>query len=132
MNRRETAPKCAESVNRSAPKGTHRPHVNASMADEINIKEVSGCICLRLRRAARQVSQIYDRELQPAGVTVNQFGVLAILYGSSLQGHRSLAVGTLANRIGKHATTLNRDLKLLRAQGLVSVAADPADHRVHA
>jgi len=102
------------------------------MADEINIREVSGCICLRLRRAARQVTQIYDRALEPVGLTVNQFGVLAILYGSSMQGHSGLSIGTLADRIGKHATTLNRDLKLLKARRLLFVDVSMADHRVHA
>jgi hypothetical protein len=47
------------------------------MANELNIREVSGCTCLRARRTTRQLTQIYDRELEPAGVTINQFGLLA-------------------------------------------------------
>jgi hypothetical protein len=50
------------------------------MPDEIDIQEISGCTCLRLRRAARQMTQIYDGALEPAGITVNQFGLLAKLH----------------------------------------------------
>jgi DNA-binding MarR family transcriptional regulator len=102
------------------------------MAEQIDIKEVSGCLCLGLRRAARQVCQIYDRALQPVGITANQFGVLALLYGSSLEGHDWLSIGALANLVGKHPSTLNRDLKPLSAEGMISSDADPEDRRVRA
>jgi len=101
-------------------------------ATDIDIREVAGCTCLRARRATRHLTQIYDRALQPAGLTVNQFGLLAKLLGATLSGHRSLPIGALAARLGMHPTTLNRDLKPLLTQKLVAVTADPGDRRVRA
>lgn len=83
------------------------------------------CTCLRARRASRQLTQIYDRALGPAGLTVNQFGLLA-----SLAGQGRLSIGAVADLIGKHPSTLNRDLKPLAAQGLIAAATDPDDRRV--
>jgi DNA-binding MarR family transcriptional regulator len=105
---------------------------NASMADQIDIREVSGCTCLRARRTTRQLTQIYDTSLKPAGLTVSQFGLLAKLYGASLAGRRSLSIGTLAERLGMDPTTLNRNLKPLVAQGLVADRVDAEDRRVRA
>lgn len=102
------------------------------MVDQVNISEVSGCTCLRARRATRQLTQIYDRELGQVGVTINQFGLLAKLHGATLDGRKSLSVGALADLLGMHPTTLNRHLRPLKAHDLVADTADPADRRVRA
>jgi DNA-binding MarR family transcriptional regulator len=103
-----------------------------SMADPIDIREVSDCTCLRARRIARQLTQAYDRALQPVGLTVNQFGLLAKLYGATQGGRKGLPIGALADRLGMHPTTLNRDLKPLRTQALITDAIDASDRRVRA
>jgi DNA-binding MarR family transcriptional regulator len=102
------------------------------MADRIDLREVSGCACLRARRIARQLTQAYDHALVPAALTVNQFGLLAKLYGASQGGRTGVRIGALAARLGMHPTTLNRDLKPLRAQGLIADAADASDRRARA
>ena len=94
------------------------------------IMQVMGCTCLRLRRATRRLTQIYDHALEAAGITANQFGLLMHLYGASLGGSHGLSIGTLAERLGTDPTTLNRTLKPLQERGLVRIAADPADGRV--
>ncbi len=98
---------------------------------DIDIRAIAQCSCLRLRRTTRRVTQIYDRLLEPAGLTVNQFGLLARLYGAKLR-REILPIGTLAERVGMDPTTLNRSLKPLEAEGLVANATDPADRRVRA
>lgn len=102
------------------------------MADPIDLREVSGCTCLRARRVSRQLTQSYDRALQPVGLTVNQFGVLAKLYGATQGGRTGLPIGVLAERLGMHPTTLNRDLKPLKAQNLIADRVDATDRRVRA
>jgi DNA-binding MarR family transcriptional regulator len=87
----------------------------------------AGCTCLRARRTTRQLTQIYDQALEPVGLTVNQFGLLA-----NLDGRGRVSIGALAELAGKHPSTLNRDLKPLKAQHLVTDVADPADRRVRA
>ena len=81
---------------------------------DIDIRAIAQCSCLRLRRTTRRVTQIYDRLLEPAGLTVNQFGLLARLYGANLR-REILPIGTLAERVGMDPTTLNRSLKPLEA-----------------
>lgn len=102
------------------------------MAERIDIREIVGCTCLLARRTTRQLTQIYDTALEPIGLTINQFGVLAHLYGSTLAGRGHLSIGALADRIGKHPSTLNRDLRPLGVRGLVADAHDPSDARVRA
>jgi DNA-binding MarR family transcriptional regulator len=102
------------------------------MIQPIDLQEVSGCTCLRARRAARHLSRLYDDALEQAGVTVNQLGILAKLLGAALRGQSSLPIGTLAQRVGMHPSTLNRDLKPLENQKLVINVSDPADLRVRA
>jgi DNA-binding MarR family transcriptional regulator len=102
------------------------------MAVPIDLREVSGCTCLRARRIARYLTQAYDGTLAPVALTVNQFGVLAKLYGATRGGQTGVPIGTLADRLGMHPTTLNRDLKPLRAQGLIADAVDAGDRRVRA
>jgi DNA-binding MarR family transcriptional regulator len=96
----------------------------------VDVREVAHCTCLALRRAARQVTQLYDRSLEQAGLTANQFGLLGQLYGASAAGRPALSIGALAERVGTDPTTLNRGLKPLEAQGLVATATDPDDRRV--
>ena len=52
---------------------------------ENDFRRIMECTCMRMRRATRRVTQLYDRALEPAGLTVNQFGLLAYLHGASLQ-----------------------------------------------
>ena len=96
------------------------------MDNAIDIREIAACSCLRVRRTARGMTRLYDRTLEPAGLTVNQFGLLANLQGDAA----GLSIRTLAGRLGMDPTTLNRDLKPLKAEGLVRDAADPGDRRV--
>ena len=84
----------------------------------------SRCTCLRLRKAARRVSQIYDGHLEPAGLTVTQFGLLA-----HLERLAGIGVGALAEELIMDPTTLTRNLKPLERRGLVESAPDPRDRR---
>ena len=102
------------------------------MTDPIDLNEVANCTCLRARRLTRRLTQIYDAALEPVHLTANQFGVLSFLYGSTLGGRDHVSIGALAERVGKHPTTLNCDLKPLEVLGLVASVENPADRRVRA
>jgi DNA-binding MarR family transcriptional regulator len=94
----------------------------------VDCRDVAGCACLVLRRAGRMATQIFDAHLQPAGLTIGQFGVMTQIYGNSLAGP-PLTMKELSGAIGMDPTTLNRMLKPLEAQGLVGVTPDPRDRR---
>jgi DNA-binding MarR family transcriptional regulator len=95
-----------------------------------NFQEIMECTCLRIRRASRRMTQVYDHALEAAGLTINQFGLLANLYGVDLVRSTGLSIGVIAERLGADPTTLNRALKPLTARGLVKDLSDPADGRV--
>jgi DNA-binding MarR family transcriptional regulator len=95
-----------------------------------NLREVMGCTCLRIRRTSRSMTQIFDQSLKAAGLTINQFGLLANLYGVDLARSAGLSIGAIAERLGADPTTLNRTLKPLKARGLVKDQSNPADARV--
>jgi DNA-binding MarR family transcriptional regulator len=94
------------------------------------IRELLECTCLRLRRTTRNVTQLYDRLLQPAGLTANQLGLLARLYAASFGESDGMSIGTMAESIGMDPTTLNRNLKPLEAMDWVKVVPDSTDARV--
>jgi DNA-binding MarR family transcriptional regulator len=94
----------------------------------VDVRDVAGCTCLGLRRAGRLATQIFEAHLQPARLTVGQFGVMAQLYGCSLW-RAPMTMKELANVLGMDPTTLNRTLKPLEAQAFVATGADPNDRR---
>jgi len=94
----------------------------------LDIREVAGCSCLRLRRLTRRVTQVYDRLMKPAGLSVGQFGLLARLYGARAR-REVVPIGTLAERMGMDPTTLNRSLKPLEHLGFIDNGVDPKDRR---
>ena len=98
------------------------------MDDEL--RKIMGCTCMRMRRATRRVTQLYDHALEPSGLTVSQFGLLAYLLGASGAPSNASSIGTIAEWLGMDPTTLNRNLKPLAAKGLVRNVPDSADGRV--
>ena len=92
--------------------------------DHKGIKISRGCTCLRLRKASRRVSQIYDQHLEPFGLTVTQYGVLGHL--ATFDG---ISIGELAEKLVMDPTTLTRNLRPLERQGLVAVKPERRDRR---
>ncbi|SDR21570.1 MarR family winged helix-turn-helix transcriptional regulator [Pseudoxanthomonas sp. CF125] len=86
----------------------------------------SVCTCFRLRRAARQVSQIYDHELAAVALSLNEY---SILRHAERGGPRLL--GELADSLGMERTTLTRNLKpLLEAGWLKEERGEDARQRL--
>jgi DNA-binding MarR family transcriptional regulator len=104
------------------------PASGGRMIAGVDVGDVAGCTCLKLRRTGRMATQIFDAHLQPAGLTIGQFGIIAQLYCCSLW-RPPMTVKELSNAIGMDPTTLNRTLKPLEAQELVSSASDRRDRR---
>jgi DNA-binding MarR family transcriptional regulator len=98
------------------------------MIGGVDCRDVAGCTCLGLRRAGRMATQIFDAHLQPAGLTIGQFGIMTQIYGSSLS-RPPLTMKELSNAIGMDPTTLNRTLKPLEASKLIGTAPDDRDRR---
>lgn len=85
---------------------------------------LSFCTASRVRKAARLVSQIFDRHLERYDLTITQFGLLA--YINTFDG---IGIGELAEKLVMDPTTVTRNLRPLQRRGLVAFAADPNDKR---
>lgn len=85
---------------------------------------LSPCTCFRLRRASRQLSQIYDSHLAPAGLSLNAYSILR-------RAPEPRQLGELADALGMDRTTLTRNLKPLLAAGwLQEYRGDDARQRL--
>jgi DNA-binding MarR family transcriptional regulator len=82
------------------------------------------CICATARMAARSLTRVYDRALEPAGIRTSQFSILARLLEEG-----PLSVTHLAGRLAMDRTTLARDLRPLERRGLVLISVG-TDRRV--
>lgn len=84
----------------------------------------SPCTCFAVRRAARHLSQAYDRFLAPTGLRTTQFSLLRVLRRT---GPRSIQA--FASELGMDRTTLGRNLRPLERDGLVAIGVDAQDRR---
>jgi DNA-binding MarR family transcriptional regulator len=99
-----------------------------SGAIDFDIDEFKNCSCLRLRRAARDATRMYDGYLEPTGLGANQLIILTVLRGSDWRG-QGVTASVLAENIGADPTTLSRNLKPLVKRGLIAVRPDHEDRR---
>lgn len=89
-----------------------------------DFRECLACSCFAARRAARMITQHYERHFKASGLRSTQFTVLAVL---SMTG--PLALSRLADQLAVERTTLTRNVRLLLSRGLVKESAAP-DRRV--
>lgn len=100
----------------------------ADMSDELSANDLgAACVCLGVRKAARQLARRYDEAFRPLGITSGQFSILAALLRDD-----AVPLGALADVLGMDRTTLNRNLKPLEAAGLIAKTASKDDRRVRA
>ena len=85
---------------------------------------LGSCNCLSLRQAARHVSQFYDQQLAPFGLTLNQYTILARL---AVLG--AAPITEVAQDLVMDRTTLTRILKPLQAAGLLTQKPSDSDRR---
>lgn len=85
------------------------------------------CNCLAIRKAARHVSQHYDRCLAPTGLRTTQFSILARLMRL---GPRT--INELASDLAMDRTTMGRNIRPLERDGLIAISTDPRDRRSRA
>ena len=75
------------------------------------------CACMAARRAARAVTQLYDRHLHASEVEATQFALL-----SMLRAVGPCSQAAISRRFALDKTTLSRNLKGLYDRGLIALA----------
>jgi DNA-binding MarR family transcriptional regulator len=72
------------------------------------------CLCASLRRAARAISQLYDRELRATGLRSTQHTLLQVL-----AGNEGIAQKQLGELLALDTSTLSRTLRPLEKRGWI-------------
>ena len=72
------------------------------------------CTCANLRRAARAVTRLYNRQLRPTGIEITQFTLLMALDRTG-----EITQGKLGKVLALDSTTLTRMLELLKKRGWI-------------
>ena len=97
---------------------TKRPLTAPVMGKEAAaLEEMAGCVCFALRKAAREVTRDYDRELRPHRLRATQ---LAILVAASRPD--ALPLGRMASALGMERTTLLRNVRPLVRRRLLELS----------
>lgn len=82
------------------------------------------CVCANLRKKTRVVTQFYDKLLQPTGLKVTQYSMLAHI---DLQ--HAVSISRLGEILLLDQTTVTRNINLLKQYGYVELKRDPHDAR---
>jgi DNA-binding MarR family transcriptional regulator len=101
---------------------------NLNLSDKRIRREIGkSCACFNLRRAARLVTQRFDRAFRDSDITANQFSILMASYNQE-----GILLTKLAKTLGMERTTLTRNLSLLDRRNMVSIAmgADKRERRI--
>lgn len=88
------------------------------------LNAVDHCHCMAMRKAARWISQLYDRHLAACGLTSTQYAVLSHLERGGAAGVAQLAEAMVMDR-----TTMTRTLAPLQRDGLLAVTGAEGDRR---
>ena len=82
------------------------------------------CHCFSVRSAARHVTQFYDQLLEPTGLRITQYSILAMLKRLG-----PLTINALAKAMLMDRTTLGRNILPLERDGLIRIQPGMSDRR---
>src|SRR5271165_6346316 len=85
---------------------------------------IEACAGWNARLAARRITQFLEKKMEPSGLTIAQFGLMA-----QIAAARDDTLGALALRTGLDQSTLSRNLRGLERDGLVEIAIVEGDLR---
>jgi DNA-binding MarR family transcriptional regulator len=85
---------------------------------------IDACNCNAVRRASRRISRFYDAHLDPTGLRITQFLILA-----ALNEVGNATVNALAERLDVERTAMGKMLGFLERDGLLKIRPSPTDGR---
>lgn len=104
-----------------------------SVASDHDVEPYDALTCTHtsLRRAARQLTQLYDDALSPSGLTSSQALLVAQLDQLGGQpGATGPSLQALARRLAIQLSALTHALRPLLRDGLVTLQVDASDRRI--
>lgn len=90
--------------------------MSASLSD-LDLTGTGYCAAFSFRMAARAVTRLFDAAMQESGIRSTQFALLV-----AVAKKQPVAIHTLSEILFIDATTLTRNLDLLRKDGLLSIS----------
>ena len=82
------------------------------------------CACANLRRLARIVTQVYEKQMQPTGLKVTQYYMLV-----NIARHKETSISKLGEIMLLDQTTITRNVNILKKSGYVNITKDINDSR---
>ncbi|MEH7226459.1 MarR family winged helix-turn-helix transcriptional regulator [Bacillus sp. JJ1566] len=82
------------------------------------------CACANLRKAARIVTQSYEKQMQPTGLKVTQYYMLV-----NISHHKEISISQLGEMMLLDQTTITRNVNILKKSGYVTITKDKNDSR---
>ncbi|UJL46658.1 winged helix-turn-helix transcriptional regulator [Virgibacillus sp. NKC19-16] len=82
------------------------------------------CACANLRKAARIVTQRYEKQMQSTGLKVTQFYMLV-----NITHHKVISISKLGEIMLLDQTTVTRNVNVLQKSGYVYITKDKNDSR---
>ena len=89
-----------------------------------NLSQTVPCAGLHVRKAGRQLSQMYDQYLRPAGIRSTQYSMLRCV----AELHEPF-ISDIGRVLGMDQTTATRNIEKLEMAGLVETRQHPDDPR---
>ena len=100
-------------------------------ADGIEPYDFLSCTHTSLRRAARQLTQVYDDALAPSGMTSSQAALMGQLDSlSAMADGAGPSLQVLSKRLAIQLSALTHALRPLVRDGLVALVVDGSDRRI--
>ncbi|MBQ4649793.1 MAG: winged helix-turn-helix transcriptional regulator [Firmicutes bacterium] len=85
----------------------------------------NSCLCINMRHITNVITKLYDKYLEPSGLTVSQYSLLR-----HIQRYQPCSIETLASSMFIDRTTISRTLKPLAPKGLFEDIS-PENSRCH-
>ncbi|SMQ86619.1 DNA-binding transcriptional regulator, MarR family [Bacillus sp. OV166] len=82
------------------------------------------CASANLRKAARIVTQAYEKQMQPTGLKVTQYFMLV-----NIARHKEISISKLGEIMLLDQTTITRNINILKKSGYVNITKDKNDSR---
>ncbi len=83
------------------------------------------CACANLRKAARNVTQAYEKKMEPTGLKVTQYYMLV-----NIARHNKISISNLGDIMLLDQSTVTRNVNILKKSGYVDIARDLNDSRI--
>jgi len=93
--------------------------------EEVDFGACRQCVCAAARRASRELTRAFEKEMRGSGLRGTQFSLLAMLVQTG-----PMPTSRLADFLGLERTTLTRNLRPLVRDRLVRID-EAEDRRVH-